>query len=128
MKDPTQLEPILQEFWPKLRELYMKAYPGRALVLTHTYRTPEEQKTIYDQNKPGAILTRCDGYIKKSMHNYFPSKAFDIAVFIKGKAQWDDVYYKDLGKFIDTLGYTGKIRWGGWFSFRDYCHFETMEK
>jgi len=96
------------------------------VFLTHTYRSPEEQKAIYNRNKPGRVLTRCDGYVIKSKHNYTPSKAFDIAVKDKGIVKWEDTYYMNLGTAISELGYTGKVRWGGWFSFRDYCHFEVV--
>lgn len=119
-------EPLLQEFWLKLRKWYMTKFPGRAIFLTATYRSPEEQAEIFAKNKPGRILTRCDGTKIKSNHNFNPSKAFDVAVSEKGVVQWQEVYYIPLGRAIQELGYEGRIRWGGWFSFRDYQHFEVI--
>jgi peptidoglycan L-alanyl-D-glutamate endopeptidase CwlK len=128
-RDPKKLTPLLREFWPKLKEAYEKAYPGRFLFLSCTYRSPEEQKALYDQNRPGRVLTRCDGFDRLSNHNYDPARAFDCFIVIDNRAVWEPVYYTVLGKMIKELGYEGKIRWGGWFSsFKDYPHFEEMGK
>lgn len=123
IKDCSQ---ILQEFFPKLKGWYEKKFPGRTLFLTCTYRSTEEQQAIFAQNKPGHILTRCDGLKKLSNHNYKPSHAFDVAISDKDMVQWRDDFYTPLGCSIKDLGYEGKIRWGGWFSFRDYPHFEEI--
>lgn len=125
-RDPKYLNPLLQEFWPKLRAWYMGKFPGRAIFLTCTHRTPEEQAAIFAQNKPGHILTRCDGVKIKSKHNEMPAQAFDIAISEKGIVQWKEVYYIPLGRAIEELGYKDRVRWGGWFSFRDYPHFEVI--
>lgn len=124
-RDPKDLTSVLQEFWPKLKGWYEAKFPDRKLILTCTYRTPEEQAAIFAQNRPGHILTRCDGTNIKSKHNYLPSQAFDVAVVIGGKAQWQEVFYIPLGRAIGELGYSDRIRWGGHFSFRDYPHFEV---
>jgi len=125
-RDPKLLTDMLQYFWPALRACYMKKFPGRALFLTCTHRTPEEQQAIFAQNKPGHILTRCDGINNLSKHNYSPAQAFDVAVSEKGIVQWDPSYYLPLGAMIKELGYETKVRWGGHFSFRDYPHFEAI--
>lgn len=105
----------------------MAKFPGRALFLTCTHRTTEEQAALFAQNKPGAILTRCDGVKIKSKHNAMPAEAFDVAISEKGVVKWEDSYYLCLGDSIKELGYDGKIRWGGWFSsFRDRPHMETI--
>lgn len=115
----------LQVFWPKLRSWYEDKFPGRKLILTCTHRSVAEQKELYDSaKKTGKILTQIDGVNKKSKHNYLPAHAFDVAVVIDGKAQWQEVYYIPLGRTIGELGYSDRIRWGGHFSFRDYPHFE----
>jgi hypothetical protein len=125
-RDPKDLAPLLQEFWPKLRAWYMGKYPGRALILTCTHRTPAEQAAIYAQNKPGRILTRCDGVNTLSKHNHLPALAFDVAVCEKGVAQWREDYYMPLGAAIKELGYEGRVRWGGWWTFKDYPHLEIV--
>ena len=123
-RDPKLLTPLLQEFWPLLRNWYMKKYPGRAIFLTCTHRPVKEQAAIYAKNAPGRILTRCDGVIKVSKHNYQPAKAFDVAISIKGKVVWEDGFYTPLGGAIKDLGYEDKVRWGGWWTFHDFPHFE----
>jgi hypothetical protein len=125
-RDPKSLTPLLQEYWTKLKAWYEAKYPGRVLFLTCTYRSPQEQNDLFKRNAPGHILTRCDGINIKSNHNYTPAMAFDCAIS-EGKAvKWQEDYYLPLGAAIKELGYDGKIRWGGWFSFRDYPHFEQI--
>ena len=131
-RDSADLCPRLQEFWPKLKGWYEAKFPERELFLTCTHRSVKEQQEIYKRNRPGAILTRVDGIKVKSKHNYKPAHAFDVAVRIKGASPegpvvvWQEVYYIPLGRAISELGYSGRIRWGGWWSFRDYPHFETL--
>lgn len=129
-RDINDCVPILIEFWPKLKRAYETHFDGRELFLTCTLRSVAEQQEIYAKNKPGSILTKCDGVKTFSKHN--PqlgaplSRAFDVAVKVNGKVVWDDLYYTPLAIVIDTLGYSGKIRWGGTFSFPDKPHFETI--
>jgi len=124
-RDAKALSPMLQIFWGKLRVWYETKFPDRKLILTCTHRSVEEQQVIFKRNKQGKILTRCDGVIKKSKHNYIPAQAFDVAVIIDGKAQWQEVFYIPLGRAIGELGYAERIRWGGHFSFKDYPHMEA---
>ena len=125
-RDIKDCTPLLQEFWPRLQAWYKAKFPAHALILTCTHRTPQEQAAIFAQNKPGRILTRCDGTKIKSKHNAFPAQAFDVAVLDGGRVTWNDRYYVPLGLAIKELGYEGRIRWGGSFSFRDYPHFESI--
>ena len=123
----TDLTPILQKFWLALRPWYSNQYPGRSLFITCAYRSVEEQQAIFAKNRPGRIITKCDGVTSLSKHNTLPSRAFDVAVTLKGVVRWEDEYYKPLGGAIKALGYEGKIRWGGWFSsFKDYPHLEEI--
>lgn len=116
---------VLQDFWPKLKEWYSTRYPDRSLFLTCCYRTPEEQKQLYDKNRKGMILTRCDGFIKKSKHNLVPSQAFDVAVKHHDLVTWRDEFYSDLGDSLLELDLSNMIEWGGdWETFKDYPHFE----
>jgi len=61
----------------------------------------------------------------KSKHNYYPSKAVDIAPY---PTDWDDIEaFKYLGKVMkETAEYLGiSLKWGGdWKEFKDYGHFE----
>ncbi len=128
-RDINQCTPTLREYWPRLQEWYSVSNPDKELFLTATHRTPKEQKSIYDRNKPGAVLTRCDGYKILSPHNYTPSKAFDVAIRDRatGRVIWEDSYYICLGESIKACGFEGRIRWGGWWSsFKDFPHFEEI--
>ena len=116
---------MLQVFWGKLKAWYETKFPDRKLTLTCTHRSVEEQQAIFKQNEPGKILTHCDGVIKKSKHNYLPAQAFDVAVIIDGKAQWQEIFYIPMLKAISELGYSERIRAGGNFSFRDWPHLEA---
>ena len=124
-RDPKDLCITLQIFWPKLKAWYEAKFPERRLILTCIHRTVEEQQALFKQNaKTGKIVTQIDGVNKFSKHNYSPAHAFDVAVVIGGKAQWQEVFYIPLGRAIGELGYSERIGWGGHFSFRDYPHFE----
>lgn len=82
------------------------------------------------------VITNCDGYIKKSNHNFLPSKAIDIAPY---PINWRDInrmyYFAGFVKGIaQKMGI--KIRWGGdWDgdtdlndqTFNDLVHFEVKE-
>ena len=99
-------------------------------IITSGYRTIDEQQKLYAQgrNESGKIVTNIDGINKKSNHNYFPSRAFDIAIIIEDKVTWDIQYYKIVAQHIkDTAIKMGfKIQWGGdWEgNFKDMPHFE----
>ena len=125
-RDIKDCVPLLQEFWPKVKGWYEGKFPGRTIFLTCTFRTVKEQQEIFAQNRPGRVFTRCDGIKNKSNHNLIPSQAIDVAVSIKGRVVWEDEFYTPLGGAVKDLNYTDRIRWGGWFSFHDFPHFETI--
>ena len=111
----------LQEAWLKILNDYNSHNPGKALIITCTYRSEDEQKTLYAQGrtKPGAIITYADGDSKKSNHNYYPSRAMDFAVMIGGKITWDYKEYNVVGELAVKHG----MVWGGdWERFKDRPH------
>jgi len=117
------LEPHLAQAYRLLREEYETRFPDRQLLLTCTYRSPEEQKTLYasGRSRPGPILTNCDGDKKLSKHNLWPTQAFDVAILAGGKALWDEDSYRELGAIGTALG----LKWGGNFrTLKDCLHFE----
>ena len=81
-------------------------------------RTPEEQNALFRAGK-----SKCDGYIKESMHQ--KDRARDI-VIVDDKGNpvnnyGDHPHYAVLGRFWEDIGGT----WGGNFkTFRDVFHFE----
>ena len=71
-------------------------------------RSAEEQNGLFKAGK-----SKCDGYTKKSNHQY--GKALDFYAFVDGKASWE---YEHLAivacayfQAASILGY--RIKWGG---------------
>ncbi|MFY0654993.1 MAG: M15 family metallopeptidase [Cyclobacteriaceae bacterium] len=123
--------------------------------VSHGTRSPEVQFELYKQGRKetstgwiiedkSKVVTYCDGYEKKSKHNYEPSKAFDIYAFVNGKATWNKDYLLYLGGLIigvSELLYeqekiTHKLKWGANWDmddeiitdqgFMDLPHFELV--
>lgn len=100
--------------------------PGKTVVVTCTYRSPDEQWELYQQGrtKPGAVVTQIDGRTKLSNHNYRPARAIDFAVVVGGKTTWADKEYQIVGPHMERHG----LKWGGsWVSFKDYPHVEVPQ-
>lgn len=104
--------------------------------ITHGHRTPEEQYELYQKGrtKPGNIVTYCDGYKRKSKHNYDPSLAVDIVAYNNKGITWESKYYIKIAEHVknvsDDLYEKGEIDeqivWGGdWHKFKDYPHFQV---
>ena len=109
------------------RAQYVDAYPERDVIVTCTYRSPEEQQALYAQgrSKPGQIVTMIDGVSQLSNHNHYPSRALDFAVLISGKLSWDPDVYRPMGKYAVSQG----LVWGGnWKTFKDYPHIELPKE
>lgn len=90
---------------------------------TIDYR-PQDQPTTFTKDGQRTVVTNCDGFIKKSKHNEYPSLAMDVAVknIKTGEVLWDEDLYLPLGEIAEELGLT----WGGdWKSIKDYPHFEV---
>lgn len=109
------------------------------------HRSVERQVQLYEESK-----TKKDGIIRKSKHNYLPSKAVDIAIY-HGHKYWRDKIIYDtkhlsyvagiIMSCADILHANGDIehliRWGGnWDndgvlmldqSFQDLPHFELIK-
>lgn len=106
----TACTDMLQRGWIEALTLYRDAHPDRDLILTCTYRSLEEQATLYKQGRstPGSIVTNVDGVHTLSQHNYTPSRAFDFAVLVGGKVSWAPAEYEVAGAIFTGVG----LRWG----------------
>lgn len=118
------LHPYLAAAYRKTAAEWDMAFPGLAKpFITQTYRSNEEQNALYNQGRttPGTKVTNAKG--GQSLHNYFPSLAFDIA-FVdgkNGKVDWSLDLFK---KFASIICRDQNIEWGGnWKSFKDNPHF-----
>lgn len=110
--------------------------------ITHGVRSAEEQNELYQQGrtKPGKIVTKADGYTKKSNHQIkLDGYGHAVDIFVCGyvkngkyiKTTTDEGYeYSKLKAVADHIKAIAKklninISWGGdWSKFKDYPHFE----
>lgn len=101
------------------------------------HRSIERQRLLYEAGK-----SKIDGTTKKGKHNSYPSMAFDMCPYVRGKASWRECYLCYVGGVIMAIGNqllaekktTHQLRWGGnWDgdgeiitdqSFIDLPHFE----
>lgn len=123
----------LMDAYLDVKDVYEDLYPGHKLVVTCTYRSPEEQTLLYQKGRrkdadgqwvvenKAKIVTYLDGILKKSNHNSNPSTALDFMVTIYGKPTWEPSEYKTVGTLAEQRGL---VFGGSWSSFKDYCHLE----
>lgn len=119
----TDLATALADVWLDISEQYLETHEGRKLILTATYRSPEEQFRLYQQGRvqvadgswqldadpTTAVVTNCDGFLKRSRHNSNPAEALDFAVIVVGKISWDVREYAVVGRLAEARG----LIWGG---------------
>lgn len=123
-RDIQHLHPDLAKAYTGAAEKFSVLYPHLPQpFLTATYRSNEEQESLYAQGrtKPGPKVTNARK--SQSAHNYNPSFAFDIAFKIGNRIDWSDHLFEKFALIIlqDGCG----ITWGGNFQkLRDLPHFE----
>ena len=127
---------------PDIQKVMNEVIKRVDIVVIYGHRTVAEQAEIFAKGrklvngrwiKVGKTFTDKDGTINKSMHNYYPSKAIDIAKYpinwndINGFIELNDIVQEEAKK----LGIT--LVWGAdWdsdgniaeHSLRDYPHFQ----
>jgi len=82
-------------------------------------RDKEEQNVLFDQ---GLSLVK----YPHSKHNRTPSKAVDLAPY---PIDWRDIErFRILGQIItlDSTFQQARIIWGGWWTWKDWGHFELL--
>lgn len=127
----------LADAWLQIKEDYEAEHPGHELVVTCTYRSPEEQFKLFQQGRRQLVdgswvvdddsatrtVTGRDGYKDKSTHNSRPSAALDFCLLIHGKVNWDLAQYRVVGEMAEARG----LVWGGrWRTLRDGPHIELV--
>ena len=95
---------------------------GIELIVTQTYRAPEEQAALYARGRTalGVIVTHAPaGY---SWHEF--RRAFDVAItHFPGDMTKDDLYdgpWERVGDIGESLG----LEWGGRWKHQDRPHFQ----
>lgn len=137
----------LQETWHLAKAIYYSKYPNAPQpFLTQTYRPNELQAAYYAQGRQSlekvnslrkvagiAPITDAENKVKitnskpgQSLHNVYPSRAFDIAFTDVPGDEWNGNYpVKFFKLFADIITPMG-VRWGGdWKGrFKDLPHYE----
>lgn len=122
-RDARLAHPELIKRFTLIKQDYEATFPGRIIILTCTYRSPEEQRRLFNQSRNGnngPWRTNSDGFNKKSDHNYYPARAIDTAILDGGKAVWDESYFYSYHALAKKHG----LLWGGdWINApHDYPH------
>lgn len=95
------------------------------------HRTVAEQQRLYAKGRtvPGSIVTHCDGILRKSKHQTFPSIACDVVPY---PVDWDNVNrFYELAGWVQAfaLGMNIPVVWGGhWRSLKDLPHWELRHE
>lgn len=130
---------ILQDKWEEIKNDFIQQCPGRYLVLTETYRSPERQHELFKQGRSqlstgewvasnkSQIVTNVDGIKVLGPHNHSPSHAIDVAVCDNkaGTVLWDNESYSCLVGIAERHGLTSG---GSWKGLVDMPHIECKEK
>ncbi len=100
------------------------ALEGIELLITATYRSPEEQNRLYaiGRTTPGRKVTNAKA--GQSFHNY--RLAYDVVPMRHGKPVWgttgeDGKLWQKVGEIGESKG----LEWAGrWTRFREFPHFQ----
>ena len=95
---------------------------GVPLLVTCTYRSPEEQEALYAQGrtKPGPKVT--NAHAGQSAHNY--GLALDFVPLVNGKPVWDGEH--PAWRVAGTLAPKFGLEWAGtWTTFREFPHVQV---
>lgn len=137
-REITDAAEPLKKAWPLIKEKYAQLTPTRHLILTTTYRSPEEQFTLYKKGRtmdtqghwvvqhPEQVVTNVDGLKVLGAHNYFPSRAIDVTVFDNqtGKPIWEESSYHCLLEIAKGVGLESG---GSWKSIKDWPHLQIPD-
>lgn len=128
----------LRDHWDEIRNEFFKRSPGKGLVLTAVHRPVQEQFELFkkgrEQSSSGEwvvkdksqVVTNVDGHKVIGAHNYYPSRAIDVAVFDNqtGKIIWEESCYYPL---VDIASSVGLVSGGSWKSIKDWPHIEVKD-
>lgn len=151
-----RLRDLLPHVQPKAAEVIDECGRlGVELLVTCTYRSPEEQARLYRQSRTiTEIRSKAEQYSNgygaladilwsvgpqygrlgrhvtnagpgESWHNY--GQAMDVVILIDGKPCWDDEHpaWETYGKVAEKVGFT----WAGrWVRFRELPHIQQSKQ
>ena len=126
----------------KLQQVMNEVIKRIDISIQFGHRTVQEQQELFAKGrklvngkwiKVGKTVTNMDGVVKKSMHNYYPSKAIDITPY---PLDWNDInsFIKVKDVVFEEANKLGiKLTWGAdWdgdgniaeHKLQDYPHYE----
>lgn len=126
-----QLQPLASAFINKANAELSRSFDA-SVIITCTWRSDEEQAKLYAIGRTVKGRKVTNAKPGQSKHNNVDSKgkpaaeAFDIAVFVAGKLNWDIEHpaWQLAGKIGEELG----LEWAGrWERFREGPHFQLKE-
>lgn len=119
----SDAHPALVERYLLLAEDFAREQVPASLMVTCTFRDVDEQALLYasGRTRPGKIVTNADGITRLSAHNYYPSRALDVAVLLDGRVAWREDLYAPL---VPLAKRHGLISGGSWKTFKDWPHIE----
>ncbi len=117
----------IRNFWEEIKNDYFARFPGKYLSLTCVHRTPAEQLELFKKGRTATfagtwvvedqskIVTNVDGFKVLGAHNYYPSRAIDVAVVDNqtGKALWEEKYYLPLLEIAKRYDLVSGGDWDG---------------
>jgi peptidoglycan L-alanyl-D-glutamate endopeptidase CwlK len=126
----------IQDAWPIIKNEFFQRNPGRYLVLSSVYRSPEDQFNLFKkgrENLPSGewvvtdksrVVTNVDGFKNIGAHNYKPSRAIDVTIFDNqtGQAIWEEASYHCLLEIASGVGLESG---GSWKSLKDWPHLQV---
>jgi peptidoglycan L-alanyl-D-glutamate endopeptidase CwlK len=96
----------------QLQNLFNEVIKYFDCTVIYGHRTPEEQLELFKNGRAlingswviterDKVVTNCDGYSKKSKHNYYPSKAVDVMPY--------PISWKDTDRMYMFVGFVRGI-------------------
>lgn len=115
----------IRDRWEEITNEFFKRQPGKYLVLTEVHRPVAQQFDLYKKGRKqlptgvwvvedkNLVVTNVDGYKTLGAHNYFPSRAIDVAIVDNqtGKTLWEENYYHCLVEISERVGLESGASW-----------------
>lgn len=128
----------IRDKWEEITNEFFKREPGKYLLVTEVYRSPERQFELYKKGRKqlptgewvvankDEVVTNVDGYKNIGAHNYHPARAIDVAVVDNqtGKTIWEESHYKCLVEIANGVGLESG---GSWRSLKDWPHLQVRD-
>lgn len=137
-KDINDAATPIRDRWEEIKNAFIQSNPGKYLVLSCVYRSPDEQMELFKKGRTlgtdgkwyiqdkAKIVTNVDGTTVLGAHNYKPSRAIDVAVVDNqtGKYLWEEGHYHSLLGIAKAVGLESG---GGWKSIKDWPHIQVPD-